>query len=230
MSYDFSTAGSVISGSFTSTYTVPLTLAVWVKYTDHPADTDYILSLHKDTNLDEFCAITSGAVNDQFLSKQANSTGNDTAAYAATLGEYDGVWVPIVATFENTTTWNIFVEVIGNSGTKTASRDPGPLGEVGIGHAPNGAAHWINNIAEVAIWDGELSDANITEYMNGLAASQIDASNLIGYWPLDTNNATQSNEGTDATGDLTVTNATYDADHPSISTGDSKGRYYYAQQ
>jgi hypothetical protein len=230
MSYDFSPASSTISGSFTSTYTVPLTLAVWIKYTDHPADTDYILSLHKDANLDEFCVITSGGTNDQFLAIQADSTGNESAAYAAALGEYDGVWLPIVATFESTTIWNIFVEVLGNSNTRTASRDPGPLGEVKIGRAPNGLAPWNSKIAEVAIWDGELSDANITEYMNGLAASQIDASNLIGYWPLDTNNATQSNEGTDATGDLTVTNATYDADHPSISTGDSKGRYYYAQQ
>jgi hypothetical protein len=85
----------------------------------------------------------------------------------------------------------------------------------------DGGNDYTGLIAEVAIWNKALADAEITSYMSGEAASTIAAANLIGYWPLSADNATQSNEGLDAGGDLSVSGATFDADHPTITGGES---------
>jgi hypothetical protein len=74
-------------------------------------------------------------------------------------------------------------------------------------------------LAELACWDIALNATQITDYLAGTAAPLIAASDLIGYWPLSANNATQSNLGVDTGGDLTVTGATYSSDHPTISSG-----------
>jgi hypothetical protein len=55
--------------------------------------------------------------------------------------------------------------------------------------------------------------------MAGSAASGIAAANLIGYWPLSASSGTQTNLGTDAGGTLTVSGATFSADHPTITGG-----------
>ena len=74
-------------------------------------------------------------------------------------------------------------------------------------------------LAEVAIWNKALSAGEIASYLAGNDPSAIAAANLIGYWPLSADNATQSNLGTDATGDLTVSGATYEpSDHPTITS------------
>ena len=92
------------------------------------------------------------------------------------------------------------------------------LDEIFVGQKPSGSDGTDNLLAELALWGIELSTQQKTDYLAGIAASGIAASDLAGYWPMDADNATQSNLGVDATGDLTVTSATFDADHPTITS------------
>ena len=208
-----------MSGTFNTPYTVPLTMGCWIKYADHPESVDRILVLHKDANNDEYISLQSSGTADRLDARQSDSGGDSAAFHTSSVGEYNGVWVPLVITSETTSLWNIFVELITNTDDNSTSRDPGAIGEISVGDAPSGSGHWINNIAECAIWDGELSNANVTSFLGGTCAADIDASNLRGYWSMDTDNSTQANEGTDIGGDLTVTNAVFDADHPTITCG-----------
>jgi len=224
MSYDFAAAGSEMGGTLTTTKTVGggLTIAAWIKYANHPESIDWIATLNKDANNDEYITLQTSATADRIDVRQADASSGEAAFHTSSVGEYDGVWVPVVGTFESTTTWNIFVELITNTHERSGSRDPGAMGVISIGDNPAGSAHWINKIAEVAMWDAELSNANVTNYLNGNIASGIDASNLFGYWAFDTDRDTEGtylNAGNDATGDLTITNAVYAADHPTIISG-----------
>jgi hypothetical protein len=69
-------------------------------------------------------------------------------------------------------------------------------------------------IAEVAVWDVALSEANIASLAGGTAASSVDSGNLIAYWPLTT---VTTNEDQVGSNDLTENGFLYDADHPTIS-------------
>ena len=219
MSYDFNVSDPSMVGTFNSTYTVPLTLGCWIEYANHPESVDYALTLHKDANLDEFISLQASGTADRLDARQSNSSGSDAAFHTSRAGEYDGVWLPWVGTFESTSVWNIFVELITNTNARSASRNPGSIGKIVVGTSATGAADWVNKIAECAIWNSELSNADIILFLAVNPASGIDAANLIGYWPLDVENSTQNNEGTDSAGDLTVTAATFDADHPPIISG-----------
>ena len=227
MSYDFNVSNPSMVGTFNSTYTVPLTLACWIKYANHPDSVDWALALHKDANNDEYISLQTSATSDRLDARQSNSSGSDAAFHTSSAGEYDSVWVPWVGTFESTSVWNVFVELITNTNERSASRDPGSIGKIVVGTSPDGTSDWISKIAECAIWNSELSNADVTLFLGGTPASGIDAANLIGYWPLSAANSTQSNLGTDSAGDLTVTAATFNSSHPPIIHG---AYYYYAQQ
>ncbi len=225
MSYDFTVAGSEMGGTFTTALTLPITIAAWIKYANHPEGFDWITTLHVDAVNNGYISLKTNSVIDRIDAVQSadDASGSSNAIRTSGVGEYDGVWVPLVGTFESITLYNLFVELITNKGIQTTSRDPGTMGVISIGDAPNGNAHFVHHIAEVAIWDGTLLDADVTRYLAGEPASDIDASNLSGYWPFDTDRDTAGtylNAGTDASGDLTITNAIYDIDHPPI-TGDA---------
>ena len=218
-SYDFNVSNPQIVGTFSGTKTVPLTLACWIKYANHPESNDWAFTLHKDANNDELVSLESSATADRLDARQYNSSGSDAAFHTSSTGEYDGVWVPWVGTFESTSVWNVFVELITNTNERSASRDPGPIDQITIGTSPAGTADWITLIAECAIWDGELIDPDAALYMNGTCAKNIDNANLIGYWSLDHNDSTPNDESGNSGPTLTVTNATFNADHPAISCG-----------
>ena len=213
-------------GTFNSTYTLPITLGCWIKYADHPNSVDWALALHKDDVADEYIDLSLPGTDDAFDARQDGPEGGTVARYTSSAGEYDGVWVPWIGTFESNTVWNCFVELVTNTAERDASAfTPGAIGKILVGQRPDGFSEWINKIAECAIWNSELSNANITSYLNGNAASGIDAANLVGYWPLSADNTTQSNLGTDTSGDLTVTASggsgvfSDPPDHPTISSG-----------
>ena len=221
-SYDFVGGGGKMVGTLNTPLTLPITLGCFTKYGTHPVSVDWAFSLHKDAVTDEYINLSLPGTDDAFDARQDGPEGSAVARYTSGAGEYDGDWVPWVATFETTGIWNVFVELVTNTtehdgGTFT----PGAIGEIVVGLDPAGFSGWINKIAECAIWDGELSNANITAYLGGTCASNI--ASPVGYWPLDANNATQSNMGSDTAGDLTVTassgSGVYAADHPTITCG-----------
>jgi hypothetical protein len=220
MSYSFDGLNDKLTGSFTSTYGEPITLACFVKYAAHPADTDNILCLgNSSSSLTDCHLLRTTVTDDNWRAASIDSTG--TAANATVIGvNIDGVWAGLVGTFGSTTLRDMYVQSLSNHTNGTTSRTVADaLQFISVGEGFSGGGDVDALIAEVAIWKSDLSDSDITSYLAGTPASSIDATNLIGYWPLSAESGTQSNLGTDAGGDLTVTGATYNADHPSITGG-----------
>lgn len=216
MSYSFDGVNDTMTGAFTSTYADPVTLACFIKVTDHLVN-DALVGLGNSNS----------TVNDSY---QLRSTGTDNQWGAVSIGaagststatnvlNIDGVWAGIVGKFSGDALRDVYVQALANTGQSTESRAVADVLQfVRLGESFAGALDFTGLMAEVAIWNSALSDADITSYLAGTAASQISAANLIGYWPLSASNATQANEGVDTGGDLTVAGATFNADHPTIT-------------
>ena len=216
MSYSFDGANDRLLGSFTSTYADPLTLAAWVKITDHLINTDTILMVgNSNASQDQTYSIRTGNVDNTWRAF-SRDTGQSAASFTLAA---DNTWLPIVCKFSSNTSRTVYAGALANSGTNEDARSVGDaIQHIAVGRQIDAAGEFLGLIAEVAVWTGDLSDEDITSFLAGTAASSIDAGNLIGYWPLSADNATQANLGLDAAGDLTVTGAVFDADHPTITT------------
>jgi hypothetical protein len=218
MSYAFDGANDTLTGAFGTTYQIPMTIACWIKVAAHPVAGDIIMTVGKNAaaTTDSF-DIRSDTTDDVWGMRAIDSAA--AASNAMYTLNIDATWTPIVAVYTSATDRKIYVGSYSNAGSSTQSRTVLDVGYVRLGEALNAAGDYVGNIAEAAVWDKALSQAEIEAYCAGTAASGIGASDLIGYWPLNASNATQSNLGVDSAGDLTVTSATYDADHPTISSG-----------
>lgn len=229
MSYDFSPATSSIKGVFSGTHGQALTLAAWTKYTTHPVSADWILALSAAAAQNPHISLQYAAVDDRFIAASQTAT-SDAAIETGSAAQWDGVWVPVVGVFTGDSDRDVYVELISQTGNDTGTQAVGTaLDEIHIGRAPNGAGGNVDHIAEPAIWDKALSTAEITAYLNGNAAVGIANANLLGYWPLDVDNASQTDQSGNGGPTLTVANATFAADHPTITSGGNPW-YYYANQ
>lgn len=229
MSYSFDGANDSLSGSFTSTYADPVTLACFVKLTTHPVAVDTFVCLgNSASSFDDSYRIETGSADDAWRAT-SRTTGDSQAEITAF--NRDGLWTPVVGVFTSSTLRDLYVAAIGNTAQNTTTRTVADvLQYLRVGEDLSGGRDFAGKLAEIAIWNKALDSSEITAYLGGTAASGIGAANLIGYWPLSASNATQANLGTDAGGDLTVTNATYSADHPTISSSSvaSRAAAYYA--
>lgn len=217
MSYSFDGANDWLRGTFNSTYGYPITLAAWVKITDHPVATDLAVQLGNISNSDNDSLQIRTSSTDNRWSATSVSSGGGTATTNITQN-IDNTWTPMVATFTSDSLRNFYFP--GDNAQSTATIVVGQAMQyVGIGANLADGFDFTGLIAEVAIWDKILTTQEIDDYLGGDAASGIAASDLIGYWPLDTNGGL-ANEGVDTGGDLTASgNAAFNADHPTISGG-----------
>lgn len=222
MSYDFAAAGSKIKGQLTTAIdhdATGLTIACWIKQADSPAANQEILNIAESETVDENNHnISDRSTADQYGAESWTLSGN-SAVFTASAGEHDGNWIGIVGTFTSTILRDLYVNVIGDTATSTPLKLVDPVSWVIFGQQPGGGAQYTSLSAEGAVWNIVLTTQQITDFLAGDAASTIQAANLRGYWPLSADSGTQTNLGLDATGDLTVTNAVFDADHPTITGG-----------
>jgi hypothetical protein len=214
MSYSFDGANDTMTGTFTSTYNAyPCTLAVFLKITVHPLASDNFLSFgNSSSSNNDSHKLQTASVDDRFWATSVDTTGSEAVVDL----NVDAVWAGLVGKFTSATRRDIYIQALANTGSDTTSKVLANVMQfIRAGEGFTAAQDLTGKLAEMAIWDVALSDADITSYLGGTSASIIDAANLIGYWPLSASNATQANEGVDAGGDLTVTGAVFDADHPS---------------
>lgn len=218
MSYSIGAANDDLSGSFTSTYQSPITLACFVKIADHPVAIRSAVNFGKlSNNTHDSYAIRTTATDDQWAATSFDSTSGFNQGTLAQ--NIDGVWTAIVAIHAGDSSRRIIIgSTVSSEGTGTRVVASGQQ-HVRLGEGLNNIDDFTGlKIAEVAIWNIALdhtTDALL--YTAGNIASGIQPDNLIGFWRLNEDNATQPNLGTDATGDLTVTGATFDSDHPTIA-------------
>lgn len=224
MSYSFDGTNDFLTGAFTSTYTDPLTIACFLKVTDHPlaADCMVVLGVNAGSNNENY-QLRTGATDNQWrllvIDAAAATSGADVVATV------DNTWTPLVGVV-NTDAASAAppsrVLYVANTSTfddtSQNERLVGAVQQIRFGEGLAGGQDYAGLLAEVAVWNIALNTTQIGQYMSGTAASSIASANLVGYWPLSVENTTQANEGTDAGGDLSVTGATFNADHPTITT------------
>lgn len=218
MSFSFDGVNDTLTGTFASTYANPVTLACFIKVNHHPSQVDEVMVLGN----------IAGSNNDRY-NLQILITPNQYSARlvdAAGLGSgatidysIDGVWAAYVGVYTTDALRDVYVLSPAHTAQDTVNRSPSDtLQFIRLGETLAGGNDYTGKIAEAAIWTKALSLAEVTNYMAGRKASTISPGNLIGYWPLAAAGATQANQGLDADGLLTVTGATFDADHPIITT------------
>jgi hypothetical protein len=236
MSYSFDGTGDNLRGQFGTTYnSVPITLACFIKISAHPAAADMFVNFGEtNASIDHTHFIRTAIVDDSWeaVSDAGASAGTatvasvniDSAAIGTTYNATTG-WAGIVGVFTNDSLRDLYIAALANTGQNTATRVVNNgLSYIAVAEALTAAQVFTGLMAEVAIWNAALTTNEVTSYLAGNSASQIQAANLIGYWPLSASNATQSNEGVDAGGDLAVTNAVFSSDHPTITLAGSAAR------
>jgi hypothetical protein len=159
---------------------------------------------------------TAGAVNNY------NAASNDSGTIFSGSNNginNDGVWASYVGVFASTTSRTFYVNgIAGTTGTDTS--DPGSaLNDVALCENLGGAQDFAGLIGETCLVTGAATQQNATDFANGIPCGTIfPGAELFAWYKLDTNNATQPNDGSDATGDLTVSNATFSTDDPVFSS------------
>ena len=216
MSYSFDGVNDRMTGAFTSSYAQPVTLACWVKVTTHPVATQVAAHLgNSDGVTNDAVRLQTSATDNYWQANSINSGGSGNSATALKSG--DATWMPWIGTFVADNDRTVYIS--DASGNSTTSITVGAaLKYLRLGENGGGSVDFAGKLAEFAVWNQALDAGERASYIAGNAASGIAAANLVGYWPLSASNATQANEGVDAGGDLTVTSATYDADHPTIGS------------
>lgn len=219
MSYSFDGSNDFLSGAFASTYGDPLTIACFIKVTSHPLANDAIVSLGASSSgTPNSYMLRTGSSDDSWEARSEDTAGSASIATLAG-ANIDGAWTGIVGVFAaSDASRTIYVGSIANTATSSATRSVTAVQNIRLGENFAGSADFTGLMANVAVWNTALGADDITAFLAGSSPSDISAANLIGYWPLSASNATQSNEGVDAGGDLTVNGAAYSADHPSILT------------
>jgi len=188
----------------------PITLSAWIK-TDNLVNNQGILTLTDD--------------NDEFIHIQAR-VGIDGDPAAAL--EYATAWKVAESSTSITTEWHHVLGVFTNDTSRTIYLDGAgkventdsqaafmaSMTKILIGtHKTVGGAYFSGNIAEVAIWQTGLSEAQVILLTSGVNPTTIEPLSLARYWPL----TEDGSSGLDG-GDVITGTVGYDAtENPDVA-------------
>jgi hypothetical protein len=226
MSYDSFGDGDYLSGTFSSTYDTPITLVAWVKRTAAEwADTsaDFIINFGDDF-ADRFDALGIGAgqAADTVIMTAASASTQDIATLAHTDGEYDDIWVPVIATFTASNDRDLYIEDTTNTQPDTTDRDEGSaLDSFMVGSRLDNNQQFAGKIAEVAVFDKVLSadEINALQSMpqHGPPPNSVAPNDCIGYWSLSTDQSSHADESGNGGPALAESGTVaFNSDHPTI--------------
>jgi hypothetical protein len=208
--YSFDGTNDRMTGTLTTTLNYPMSMAGWIRIADHPITNKGVFNIGANAGANQdYYAFWLGSGDNTFRCQV--DTGGSTNQAIMTKA-VDNTWAPFVCVMTSSTLRDGYFSdqtaqsVTSNTATNVAN-------DIQIGESLASTLDFTGHLAYLAVWDVALSTADKNSLLAGSCASSIDASNLIGYWPLQASNATQANEGVDATGDLSVTGATF------VSTG-----------
>jgi hypothetical protein len=189
----------------------PLTIAAWFRQVSAAA-TNYLVSI-ADTGTDNnYFALQ---VN---TSAQVGARTQSSASFVAALssGAFSAdVWTHGCAVFAAANDRRAYRDG-GNKGTEATSVTPSGLDATAIGRLEKATPSLYENgrLAEVAIWNVALTDAEVASIAKGVSPPYIQPAALVGYWPLWGDHSPEIDLTFNARS-MTVTGATK-ADHPPV--------------
>ena len=235
MSYNFDGNEYYMDGTYTSQYNsqgfsivawIYVAAAEWAKSGQRIG-----VSFGNDpaTSYDNTLRLVMNPVTTDEISATARDTGDGFARDPFTDGLFDDKWVPVVGVFTSNTSRTVYIGDEPGASNTNEKLVGTALDAIRIGAAPNGYSNWRGLLAEVTLFNKALAGSELTDLYtenagvySGPPPPTVAPNNVIAYYPLNYNNATQTNDATgsaaDASGDLTVTNAVYSSDHPTILT------------
>lgn len=227
------------AGTFSSTYSYPITMGLWLNCSAAGwGDTafDYIMffSDAADGTNDIGQAIRKPAAADSIGIQSRIGGSSSEAVESWADGTNDDVWIMVTARIAGAASREICINSSTDCTTQTTSRAVTGLDELSIGADSDGTANWLVSgciVAEVTVWDKELSDAEVdslwTSAETGPEPSSVASGNCIGHWHLATDQATHVDS--DCSGPNMTENGTvsFNADHPTITSGGSSGTPYW---
>ncbi len=231
MSYEFPTSSDFLDGVFNTTYdSEGMTLGIWLKLTAANwalTNQGYMMILHTTagTTSDSIrLGHTKGLADTVAASSRDGSGDND--ARNGLQADHDDIWQLFFGTFTSDTLRESTAQDSGDQFSNASSRPVGAaLDKIRVGSNPTGGTFCDGFLAEAAIWDKVLSDTEIDSVWisegTGNSFAGIAPSNLIGYWPMLVDQSTHTNLGTDTDGLLTVSNAVFSSEHPTIIAASS---------
>lgn len=199
------------------------TVAWYSYHNSWAAAYEYIVAVH-DTQTGTTNAIlerSDSAVNGKY-SLLLNGSSSKAGSYTGSTDYGVGAWLATVGTYTGTAgSITLRKGAYGNSNSDNPATLGGDLSWVTVGRFPAGSNGWNGYVAEVAIWNSVLSAGDQQSYFAGTSADQISASTLRAYWPLYTD-ATKF-AGLDSVGSMTISGATQNALHPTITHAPAGG-------
>jgi len=191
----------------------PLTLACWF-YSDTTAIIQTLIAVHNHgLPIQSFTLDIRGDIGGDPI--HAATTQSSADSHAATSSGYSAnTWHHAAAVFTSPTSRAAFIDG-GSKGTNTTSRTPSSIDHINIGaldYSIGQAGAMSGRIAEAAIWNVALTDAEVASLAAGFTPPFIRPQSLVAYWPL-VRDEDQDNVGGY---DLTPINTPSIAAHPPI--------------
>jgi hypothetical protein len=229
MSYESFSSTAYLDGTFGAAKDFPLTLVCWIKISAaqwSTAELAYAYCISDNTaDHDNLVNIAQGWSDRVNAYTRDNAGGTSAATHDFTPGDYDDIWVPIIGTFATSNTRTAFIKDSTSSTTNNSAEtvDASFAVEIRVGRLMGATIdQFKGQIAEIAIFDKVLSAGEIDSLQSssqtGPAPNTVAPSNCIGYWPLNTDQATHADQSGNGGPSLSEQGTVaFNSDHPTIT-------------
>lgn len=212
MARTFTAASSQSLDRDVALFSAPMSLGCWFNSDDAAAGQALISLSTAAANTNSLILYARGDVAGDPVQLNINDGAGDTVN--STTGYSVNTWHHACGVIASATDRRVFIDG-GSKATTTVSRSPtvdrfsvGRFGGLASGSFMSG------RIAEVALWNAALDDAEVAALGKGFCPLLIRPQSLVGYWPLFGNDASELDRWKNRY-DLTVTGATK-GDHARI--------------
>ena len=184
MARNFASASSQYLTSATVGSAFPFTYACWFNVTNTTAYHYLMSSADTATDTNYFALGAGGAEPGDPVFAEVNASSTYVLVGTST-GYSANTWHHACAVFESATSRSVYIDG-GSKGTSTTSRAPAGLDNTTIGSIVlNSAAYYADGlIAEAAIYDVALSDADVLMLAKSVSPLAVKPQSLVAYWPL----------------------------------------------
>lgn len=204
-------ATPVVSGT-------PLSMAAWVNPDNVTGDFGVIsVGIEGDAFSFHCLELFGSTAGDPVRAASRGSSGGVVAATTSS-GFSAGAWQHVAGVWSASNARAAYLNG-GSKGTNTSSATPGTFDVTKIGIRPNSVTIPMSGlIANAAVWNVALTDAEILMLAQGALPFDIRPANLVAYWPIVGNNSPERNIGKTSGLDMTWTNSPTKDVHAPVRT------------